>query len=65
MNGKLSLGNPNKERVGKYKDNKTGEIINIEENGLGTYRKVYENGRIRLLGTVVSDSDIEGLERIV
>ncbi|HJX50652.1 MAG TPA: hypothetical protein VJ438_04265 [Candidatus Nanoarchaeia archaeon] len=58
------LGDPNKERAGRYQNTSTGELIDIEGPELGLYRKVHRDGRIEPLGTTVSECDIKGLERI-
>jgi hypothetical protein len=66
MAPEISLRDPNIERAGHYKDTATGEVVSIEGPDLGVYRKVYQDGKKQPqpLGTVVSESDIRGLERI-
>jgi hypothetical protein len=57
-----------KERVGRYRDRETGQHICIRETKVGTYEKVYlETGSvvdICPLGTIVSEKDINGLEKL-
>jgi len=65
MAPEISLRDPNAERAGHYRDTATGEIVSIEGPVIGTYQKVYQDGRKpQPLGTTVSELDIRGLERI-
>lgn len=58
------MRDPNKERVGKYRDSRTGKGVSIEGPDHGLYRIVYEDGRIQPLGTTVNEDDVAGLVRL-
>lgn len=62
--GDDGLRDPNKERVGVYLNRETGSRVFIEGPDKGLYRMVYEAGRVQPLGTIVTQEDIKGLERI-
>lgn len=62
---KDELRDLNKERVGNYRDLETGKAISIEGPNLGLYQRVYEDGTIQPLGTVVMLDDVKGLVKII